>query len=169
MITENQRDYLSKLDSQKSERMIKVYPYNPRTSEIAEAIISGIKNTIPEAGVRFMGASALSISGQNDVDIYIICPSELRKTYSEKLNFVALTELGNKWKGPGDEIEISIYLSDPNDSKFKEQVEIFEKLKNNPTLLKEYENLKKANSGKTYKEYQTAKYEFYNRVLGISG
>lgn len=32
-----------------------------------------------------MGASALGISGQNDVDIYIICPAEFEGGLSEKV------------------------------------------------------------------------------------
>lgn len=117
--------------------------------------------------MRYMGASALGISGQNDVDIYIICPVYLRDTYSSKLSYASLEKLRNKWKGMKDEIEISIYLSDPEDPKFQEQLEIFKVFQENPKILKEYEELKQSMCGKTYREYQTAKYEFYNRVLGI--
>ena len=55
----------------------------------------------------------------------------------------------------------------PKDQKQKEQIEIFEIFKNSPEILKEYEELKLSMNGKTYKEYQIAKYEFYNRVLGL--
>jgi len=40
-------------------------------------------------------------------------------------------------------------------------------LKNNPDLLKEYETIKEKAKDLNYKEYQRAKYEFYNRILGI--
>lgn len=167
MLTAGQKNYLEKLTPEQAGRVINVHPYNPRTKELADGIIEGIKRHIPEADVRYMGASALGISGQNDVDIYIICPAYLRDTYSSKLNYASLERLRNKWKGVEDEIEISIYLSDPEDPKFQEQLEIFKTFQENPKILKEYEELKRSMSGKIYSEYQTAKYEFYNKVLGV--
>lgn len=168
MLTEGQKNYLAKLPPERANRTIKINSYDPRTKEIAEAIINRVKEIIPEADIRFMGSSSLGISGQNDVDIYIICPAELREAYSSKLSYVPLEKLQNKWKGSKDEIEISVYLSNSEDPKFKEQLDIFKILKNNPQILKDYKDLKRSMNGKTYKDYQIAKYEFYNHVLGIN-
>ena len=115
-----------------------------------------------------MGASALWISGQNDVDIYIICPTLVKENYLLKLTLELGEQVRNKWQWYEDEIEVSVYLSDPKDPKFQEQLEMFKIFKNNANVLKEYETLKESMSGKTYQEYQIAKYEFYNRVLGIN-
>ena len=48
----------------------------------------------------------------------------------------------------------------------KEQIKIFNIFKNSHAILKEYEKLKSSMNGKAYKDYQIAKYKFYNRVLG---
>jgi len=167
MLTEGQQNYLSKLDYERANTPVVVNKFDPRTSVIAEKVISKIKKEIPEADIRFMGASALKISGHNDVDIYIICPPTLEENYLLKLSPIFGEQAKNKWQWTEDDIEVSVYLSDPTNKKFKEQLDIFDVFKNNFQILKEYEQLKEFLSGKTYKEYQTAKYEFYNRILNI--
>ena len=47
----------------------------------------------------------------------------------------------------------------------KEQNDIFNILKTNPDILKEYEDLKISLNGQSFREYQRQKYKFYNRVL----
>lgn len=167
MLTSGQKNYLSKLPKERMESIITVLPYNPKTETISEKVIKQIKETIPEVDVRYMGASALKISGQNDVDIYVITPKEIKENYLSKLIPQFSEQVKNKWQWHDDGIEVSVYLSDPEDFKFKEQLEIFEIFKVKSEITKEYETLKESMNGRTYGEYQTAKYEFYNRVLGI--
>lgn len=167
MLLPGQKDYLSKLSPERAMAKVSVKPWDLRILPVAENIIKRIKNKIPEADVRFMGASALKISGQNDIDIYVLCSDEIKDAYTEKLKelFGEKTK-EKKWKFIEDGFEISVYISNPEDQKQKEQIEIFEIFKSNPKILKEYEELKLSMNGKTYKEYQIVKYEFYNRVLG---
>lgn len=47
----------------------------------------------------------------------------------------------------------------------QKQIKVYEILKNDQKLLKKYENLKSSLNGKSFKKYQTKKYEFYNRIL----
>jgi len=47
----------------------------------------------------------------------------------------------------------------------KKQLRVFEILKENPKLLREYEDLKIQMSGKSFREYQTRKYEFFNNLV----
>ena len=115
-----------------------------------------------------MGASALKISGQNDVDIYVITPNGTRENYLSKLSAKFGEQTKDKWQWHDEDIEVSVYLSDPEDFKSKEQLNIFEIFSNRPEIAKEYETLKESMSGKSYREYQIAKYEFYNRILGIN-
>jgi GrpB-like predicted nucleotidyltransferase (UPF0157 family) len=176
MLTEGQKKYLSKLSSEKADNIISIKPYDPKTSALADKIISKIKDEIPDVDVRFMGASALEISGQNDIDIYVITSGKNKETYKNILNKIFPELSGNintlvnfhKWNWEDKGLEVSVYLSNPEEQKFQEQLDIFDLLKSNQNILKEYENLKLSMNGKTYKEYQTAKYEFYNRVLGIN-
>ena len=168
MLTEGQKNYLAKLPPERAEDIITVHPYNPQTKEIANEVIEQIKGVVPDADARFMGASALGISGQNDVDIYIICPPEMKEIYLSKLSPVFVEHVKNKWQWFKDGVEVSVYLSDPSDYKFQEQLKIFDILKTNPEVLKKYKLLKESVSGKTYRDYQIAKYEFYNKELGIN-
>ena len=98
----------------------------------------------------------------------MLCSDEVKDFYTEKLKglFGEKTK-EKKWKFFQGGFEVSVYINNPKDQKQKEQIEIFEIFKNSPEILKEYEELKLSMNGKTYKEYQIAKYEFYNRVLGL--
>lgn len=167
MLTEGQQKYLSKLPPERADSIVEVKPYDPYTEIIAQEVIGSIKELLPEADIRFMGASALGIPGQNDVDIYIICPKDLKEEYTLRLGKIFGNQIKNKWQWIKDGYEVSVYLSNPDDKKFKEQLDIFEIFIKNPQLLKEYEELKNSMNGKTYAEYQRSKYEFYNRVLNI--
>jgi len=60
-----------------------------------------------------------------------------------------------------------VWLTDPTTETTKAQIQVFNMLKNNPELLKEYEKIKEDAKDLTYKEYQTRKYEFFNRIIGI--
>ena len=168
MLTENQNKYLAKLSSERASKAIIIKPYDSILADIAEKVIIKIKREIPDIDVRFMGASALKISGQNDIDIYIMCKNdELKEIYLSKLKLIFGEQIKNKWHWYENEIEISVYLSNPENQNMKEQLEIFDILNTSPELLKEYELLKSSLNGKPYNEYQTAKYKFYNRVLGV--
>jgi len=168
MLTEGQINYLSKLDLERANAPVFISAYNPKTEVIAENVINKIKKILPGSDIQYMGASALKISGQNDVDIYIITPNEIKREYFSKLNSLFGEQIKNKWQWNEKGVEVSVYLSDPEDKKFQEQLDIFNLFKSNPDVLEEYEALKNSLNGKTYKEYQTGKYEFYNRVLGIN-
>lgn len=168
MLLQGQKDYLAKLPLERAESIVSVKPWDSRVIPVAENIIGVIKEKIPDADIRFMGASALRISGQNDIDIYVLCSDENKENYTEKLKeLFGEKAKEKKWKFFQDGFEVSVYINNPEDQKQKEQIEVFEIFKNNPQILKEYEELKLSMNGKTYKEYQIAKYEFYNKVLGL--
>ena len=168
MLTREQERYLQNLPEAKANKLMVIKPYNPKTKIIAQRILTMIKDVIPEADARFMGASALGISGQNDVDIYIMCMDRMKDDYHSKLGTILGKTARNEWTWEEEGVEISVYLSDPDDKNFREQIEIFEVFTHNPKALREYELLKESMNGKTYREYQIAKYGFYNRALGMS-
>ncbi len=117
-----------------------------------------------------MGSVALGIVGQKDIDIYALADTEDFGKYLptfEKL-FGKLDKQGKyvkktfvEWKFQKDSYEVEVYLTESPER----QIKVFEILKSNKKLLKEYENLKLSFNGKRYKDYQKAKYEFYNRIL----
>ena len=166
MLTENQQKYLAGLPKDEAERVMELHPYNPEIALIAESVAKQIKDLLPMARVEFMGASALGISGQNDIDIYILTPEAQHAEYLPKIASLFGQQIKHKWHWTQDGYEVSVYLADPESPSQKEQIDMHNALKSSPQLLKEYEQLKWNMNGKTYKEYQQAKYEFYNKVLG---
>jgi len=167
MLTKEERDYLSKIDPSKK---VSIYPFDPKGKALGEAIVKQIKNHFPDLEVLFMGSVALGISGQKDIDIYALAdPKDFDKYLPtfEKL-FGKIDKQGKyvkkafvEWKFQKDGYEIEIYLTEPPER----QIKVYEILKSNQILLKEYEDLKLSFNGKSYKDYQKAKYEFYNRIL----
>lgn len=171
MLTENQRKYLETIPESK---ITEIRPWDPKTQEVAHRLIDAIKDADPELNIIYTGASALGISGVNDLDFTVTCPIE---DFSKHLpNLIKI--LGNpqkigkenvRWEGIQKEgFIVDVHMTDPNSPSLKEHIKLFELLKNNPEILNEYEVLKVKSNGVNYREYQRNKYEFYNRVLGIN-
>lgn len=165
MLRENEQKYLANLSEQEANKVVELHDYNPEIANIAKEVMHQIKQKLPGADMRFLGASALGISGQNDIDIYVLASEDKQKEYFTKLESLFGPHEKRKWSWQQQGYEVSVYLADPDDPEQKRQIEVFEILHNSPKLLKEYEQLKLAVNGKTYKEYQTTKYEFYNKIL----
>jgi len=167
MLTKDEKDYLSKVDPS---RKVSIHPFDPKGKALGESIVKQIKNHSPDLEVLFMGSVALGIVGQKDIDIYALADLEDFGKYLptfEKL-FGKLDKQGKyvkktfvEWKFQKDGYEVEVYLTESPER----QIKVFEILKSNKKLLKEYENLKLSFNGKRYKDYQKAKYEFYNRIL----
>lgn len=66
-----------------------------------------------------------------------------------------------EWSFTESEYPVELYLTEPPER----QIKVFEILKSNKELLKEYEELKLKFNGKSLRDYQRAKYEFYSRIL----
>lgn len=167
MLTADEIDFLSKIPDDK---VVTVKPFDPKTHRIAERIIQKIHSVLPQLDVKHMGASALGISGQNDIDLYILSNpidfdkylSQLKPLFGEpksrKYDSVA-------WNFEKEGCEVELYLADPNSEPMQRQINIFETLRTNPIFRKEYEELKQNLNGKPFREYQRKKYEFYNKVI----
>lgn len=167
MLRPEEDKYLKGLPADEAGRIIYVYPYNPDIAGIAQGVIEKLAGLLPAgADIRFMGASALGISGQNDIDIYMLAPENEHSVYLAKLEAILGKQIKHKWYWYEQGYEVSVYLADPESPSQKRQIDMHAALQNSPELLREYEQLKSAMNGKTYTEYQTAKYEFYNKVLG---
>jgi GrpB-like predicted nucleotidyltransferase (UPF0157 family) len=165
MLQPDEQQYLDNLPENQSQKIVKIYPYNSEIATIADSVIKKLHDKLPDTNIAFIGASALQISGQNDIDIYILEPQSKHENDLVLLNSLLGQQENNHWSWSEHGYEVSVYLADPNTPTLKKQIDVFNKLKNNPELLKEYEKLKLDMDGKTYKEYQTAKYQFYNKIL----
>lgn len=167
MITKAEKDYLQTIDPKKK---VSIFPFDPKGETLGKEIVKQINSHFPKLEVLFMGSVALGISGQKDIDIYALAERSDFEKYIpvfEKL-FGKVDKKGNcvkksfiEWKFNKDGYEVEIYLTElPG-----RQIKVYEILKSNKKLLKEYEDLKLIYDGKSYKDYQKAKYGFYNRIL----
>lgn len=169
MLTEGQIDYLAKIPD--NQKMV-VKPFNPKGLDIANQIITDIKAVDPDLEVICLGSLPLKIAGQEDIDINAFCPREEQPKHVNNFKelFGEPTRQGTNsigWSFQREGFSVDVWLTDPMAKTTKEQVKIFNLLKNNPELLKEYEQIKLSAKDLTYKIYQTKKYEFFNKVLSI--
>ncbi len=167
MLTKPQENYLLTIPEDK---VVHINPYSADLQKIADEIISEIKSISEDIDIRLMGATGLHISGQGDLDMYMLHPVKDFYLYLPEL----IDHFGNpthqhkdnvEWLFVKKGVEVELYLTDPSTPSMAEQIRIYELLKNNENLKLEYENLKTDADGKSFRDYQRAKYEFYNKVL----
>lgn len=168
MLTQDEKRFIQSIPKGKK---VKITPLNQRAEEIVQKIIGKVKKALPDLEIRHMGASGLGISGQPDLDIYALAntrdfgkylPSLKRifgKPKSSRIDSIA-------WEFEKEGYQIEFYLTNPDSPTMKKQIAVFEILRNDKKLLKEYEKLKAQMNGQSCREYQRKKYEFYHRILG---
>ncbi|PIP57976.1 hypothetical protein COX03_00110 [Candidatus Woesebacteria bacterium CG22_combo_CG10-13_8_21_14_all_39_10] len=167
MLTKDELDFLNKIPADKK---VYIYSFNPKAVKVAEDLIQSINNIYPDLEVKHLGTSALRISGQNDIDIYAFSDPkdfdrflpDLTKLFGKPLH---KHETFIEWKFKKDSFDIEFYLTAKDSETMKKQIKVFETLKSNGKLLKEYEKLKESMNRKSFREYQEKKYEFYHRIL----
>jgi len=167
MLTPDEIDYLKKIPKDKK---VKISPFDPKVTETAEEIINSIKRIYPNLETKHMGASALKISGQNDMDIYAFSdPSDFDKCLPGLIKFFGEPlhkhETFCEWKFKKEGLDVEFYLTAKDSETMKKQIASFEILKNNKNLVNEYQKLKESMNGKPFREYQEKKYEFYHKIL----
>ena len=169
MLNEGQKKYLATIPE---DRKAIIKPFNPKGLVVAEEIISEIKLVEPSLEVQLLGSLALGIGGVEDIDISVFCGEERYSQHIENLEKVLgkydrLVEGSAKWDFEEKGFHVDVILIDPKNGFAKKVGTVFDLLKNDVTLLKEYEEMKIVCNGKSYREYQTAKFEFFNKILGI--
>lgn len=168
-LTKDQKKYLRKIPVNK---IVRIYPFDQKILKVSKKIIQAVKAIYPDLEIRHLGASALGISGQNDLDIYAFAnPSDFGKFLPGLIRLFGKPlhehETFIEWNFTKNGFAVQFYLTDPNSSSMKDQRKVFEILKKNGKLLSRYEILKKTMNGKSFREYQKKKYEFFNKVLKI--
>ncbi|MDO8488231.1 MAG: GrpB family protein [bacterium] len=168
MLNQGEINFLSKIPSDK---IVKILPYDPRVKETASEIIKSICQRYPDLKVIYLGASSLGISGQGDLDIYCLASTDTIPNYLDGLIELFGQPKSSRpdsfsWKFQKDGFDGELYLTDPDTESMGRQIKIYEELRRNPEILLEYEQLKQGLNGKSFKEYQEKKYEFYHRIIG---
>lgn len=167
MLNNDQKNYLKKIPADK---IISISPFNTDTTLVTHEIIQAINRLLPDIEVKHMGASSLGISGQNDIDIYALSEStDFNKYLPSLIKLFGLPEHKHlssvEWKFKKNGFDIELYLTDPHTDTMQQQLAVYNALKNNLPLLKKYETMKISMNGKSFRDYQKKKYEFFNKIL----
>lgn len=167
MLTWDEEDFLKKIPKDKK---VVVKPFDEKITQIADDIIKKVQQVLPNLEIKHMGASALGISGQGDIDIYIFSLPKDFKHYTPLLiklfgNPKSSNEDSIAWKFEVGGHEVELYLTNPNSKTMQRQIAVFEALQKNKSLRKRYKELKEKLKGKSFREYQRKKYEFYHKIL----
>lgn len=166
MLTKDEEVFLSK----QTDRIVTVKSFDQKINVVAETIMREVKKAFPSADILFLGASSLGLSGQGDIDMYILSRPEDFESYIPGINKLFGKFKSHKydsiaWKFEREGVPVELYVTDPTSKPMKRQIGVHEALKNNPKLQKEYEELKEKFNGKSWIEMQKAKYEFYHKIL----
>jgi len=167
MLTPEQENWISHLSKEK----VKIVPYNPKTKEVFNKIKQEIQEVIGKTKVVHCGSTALGISGQGEVDLYIPVDKIFFGKYLEKL----IDYFGK----PGsiyplrrarfvkyvDDIKIEIFLISEETDDWKNSLRFENYLKQYQNALEEYRKLKEECNGLTTQEYYRRKLEFINKIV----
>lgn len=166
MLTPSEEKYLQKIPENK---IVQIYPYNSKVKEAVTLIEKRLKDCEIDSELLWIGASALGIAGQNDIDLHILAkPSEwenlapkVSEAFGERIPNISI----HKWEFNIDNFEVELYLSDPDVDSMKTQIRVFEILKNDKNLRDKYEKIKVKCNGIPFREYMRRKYLFFHKVL----
>lgn len=170
MLTKEQLDWINHLSSEKK---VEIFPYNPETKNVFKIIKAEILSFLPECKVYHKGSTALGISGQGEIDLYIpvsehdfnVILSDLVEHFGKASSIYPLSRARFVKYFNNIKIEIFLINQDGDDWKNSEKFEFY--LKNNKKYLKEYERLKQEYNGFSVREYYKNKIEFINKILNI--
>lgn len=142
MLTPNQERYLLTIPEDK---VISVKLFDPKVQDTANEIIYNIKEILPEAEILFLGASALGIAGQNDIDMTILANGKFEEFSKVLKQLFGEPKKPNpaliKWEFIQNGFEVELYLNDKMSPNLQEQIDTFNILKNSPELRNEYEKI----------------------------
>jgi len=163
VLTRDERDYLAKISVY---RKVIISPFDLKAKETGNLLVLRISKEFSNLKVLFMGATALGIAGQNDLDIYVLAKSRDFSKHLPKLkqlfgNPKNIHKTFVEWNFTENGYPVELYLTEPPER----QIKVHKILKSSEKLLKEYEDLKLKYNGKSFRDYQKAKYEFYHTIL----
>lgn len=169
MLTPTQQqwvDHLSDVDK------IQIFPYDLKAPEKFEQIKSEIKSIIgTEFEILHRGASAMGISGQKEIDVYIPMPAEKIEELAPKMEAVwgkpksVYPQERTKFYRHIDGTRIEIMLTNKDHQSWIDGERHFNYLKQNPEALEQYRKIKEDGDGVSVREYYRRKIEFINEIL----
>ena len=171
MLSDRQKEYIKNLSKETAEKPVIIFPWDKKGLEIAQSVIDNIHSVEPDLEVFLRGSLPLKIAGQKDIDL--ISVDTISSFESHKLKLEKVSGKPNKINGSSivwhfikEDYEVGFYIVDPEKSdQLQRQTRMDDLLKNNPTLLTQYEQLKLSLNNKPYRFYLEKKYEFFNKIL----
>lgn len=168
MLTVEQKIWLAHLSDLDR---ISIVPYNPKTKKVFKIIKKELIPVLGNVRISHRGSTALKISGQGEIDLYI--PVN-KKDFNN-----CVTKLSDYLGPPGslyqfkrarfikhiEGIKIEIFVINKNDTGWRTSVRFEKYLKSNPKTLDEYEKLKNKANGLSIRKYYTLKTIFINKIL----
>ena len=169
MLTKGQQKYLDSLDDV---RIAKIILFDPKSLKTGNQIVKELNKNFENTKVYYIGSSVLQIAGENDIDISVVSNLNnflsdleiIRKEFGEPKE-IKLEKAFVKWEFIRNGFQVELYLNGEMSTILKEQVFTHNILVVDPSLKKEYENMKLKFDGKIWKEYMAAKIKFFNKVL----
>jgi len=169
MLIPSQEKWLAQLNDTDS---MDIYPYDPKCPEIFEKFKKFVKSKIKgDLKIIHYGASSLGISGQDEIDVYIlVSPEDFEDMVSKVCAIFGETQsLGENKRARYKVIfkgkKIDLFVSNEEHEEWQNNVKFNSYLRENLEALEEYKMIKENLSGKSTREYYRAKVEFINKIL----
>ncbi len=150
--------------------LVHIADFDPKSFETAQALISEIQESLPEATIVHIGASALGLPGENDIDLGVVQEDKGHATQvlSALCGHPVLVDEKNaltRFATMRDGFAVEVFFTQELSGMTAEHVHNQEILKSDDTLRAKYTELKLASSGLTKRAYMKRKLQFFNMVV----
>jgi GrpB-like predicted nucleotidyltransferase (UPF0157 family) len=153
-------------------KKVKIVPHNPLIKTIFEEFKQILIKQLGNVEIKHMGASALSISGQGEIDLYIPTTPTKFKVIIKKLTKIygkpgSLDFDWARFNHTYKNTDFEIMVMHKNCPDYQDNVKLFNYLKTNPSEAKKYEQLKEKYAKISKREYYKQKGIFIRKILQI--
>jgi GrpB-like predicted nucleotidyltransferase (UPF0157 family) len=153
-------------------KKVKIVQYDPKIKDIFEEFKQILIQQLGKIEIKHMGASALSISGQGEIDLYIpTTPTKFNSLVKEITKLYGKPgSLDNDWARFNytyKNTEIEIMVMHKNCSDYIDNTMFFNYLKTHPIDAKKYEQLKQKYAKVSKREYYKQKGIFIRNILKL--
>jgi GrpB-like predicted nucleotidyltransferase (UPF0157 family) len=169
MLTPDQKEWINSLST---EKIIKIFPFDPTAEEKFQKIKAQIHNVLGnDIPVMHRGSSSLGILGQDEIDVYIpvepdgfpVLQPQLEELFGTARSVLPAQRI--RFYASVDDKHIDLFLINKHHRDWIEGVAFEEKCKSNPQILEAYRKLKEGMDGVTVQECYRQKAEFIDQVL----
>lgn len=169
MLTKADIQWLNHLSNLKK---VKITPYNPEVKKVFEKQKKELLEILGHnTEVLHIGATALGISGQGEIDLaiptslnhFVKLIEKLKRVYGKPRSFSPDKRARFNYKQ--DNIDIEIIVVNKDSEGWKRNLAIDKYFKAHPEVLEAYKELKERSHGISIKRYYQRKIEFINSIL----